>query len=401
MDARIDGDPVTERAGKAVEINALWIEAPRHHRRAVRPHRPATPTGPPLRHGGRSFAAPFPAPTGAASTTSSTARHGDDPPCRPNQLLAVSLPHGPSGPTASRVCRAELLPPIGLRSLPPARPGYRGRHRGGPAERDRAYHQGTVWPWLIGPFVDAARRVGGRRRPGRAGTAPRERGLGSVSETADGDAPHRPRLPVPGLVRGRADPRSPTSGGARRLTMKRVRHPGRLSIVLLVVAAACSSGGDGDGAGMTTSAASATTSTTTTLVQPVASGDFSGRALGRPGCKPASPISASEVPATSSDAEAWGLLFGVPKAGEELKVAWHMTGSGDLRATATSPGERWSLRCGYPRCTAARTGTDRATKWGTGGCSPIRGVGTSTLPATVVRPTCGCRCPPERRSAGR
>ena len=90
---------------------------------------------------------------------------------------------------------AALLTPIGLRSLDPADPDFRGRHRGGPADRDRAYHQGTVWPWLIGPYVDACRRaqlsttpyeslfVGLRRHLA-------EYGLGSVSETADGSAPH-------------------------------------------------------------------------------------------------------------------------------------------------------------------------------------------------------------------
>jgi glycogen debranching enzyme len=85
-----------------------------------------------------------------------------------------------------------LLTPLGLRSLAPGSAGYRGQHRGGPAERDGAYHQGTVWPWLIGPWTDACRRAGvptdGMLAGLRAHLA--EWGLGSVSETADGDPPH-------------------------------------------------------------------------------------------------------------------------------------------------------------------------------------------------------------------
>jgi glycogen debranching enzyme len=81
---------------------------------------------------------------------------------------------------------------MGLRSQSPRDEGYRGRHRGSVADRDTAYHTGTVWPWLIGPYVDAALRAG---RPtdgildGLVGHL-WEAGLGSVSETADGDAPH-------------------------------------------------------------------------------------------------------------------------------------------------------------------------------------------------------------------
>ena len=87
---------------------------------------------------------------------------------------------------------APLLTPLGLRSLAPDDPAYRPRHRGSPAERDSAYHQGTVWPWLIGPYVDAARRVGVPTDDLLEGLSGHlgEWGLGSVSETADGAAPH-------------------------------------------------------------------------------------------------------------------------------------------------------------------------------------------------------------------
>jgi glycogen debranching enzyme len=112
-------------------------------------------------------------------------------------LLAVSLPNAPLDPatdaarSAVAAC-APLVTSLGLRSLAPGSAGYTGRHRGGPAERDRAYHQGTVWPWLIGPWVDAAVKVGLDTTGVLAGLEAHlaEWGLGSVSETADGDPPH-------------------------------------------------------------------------------------------------------------------------------------------------------------------------------------------------------------------
>lgn len=99
-----------------------------------------------------------------ACSTSSTSPDGDDPTVRPNQLLAYSLPHAPLDDAgATSALAASLLTPLGLRSLAPDAPGYRGRHRGGPAQRDGAYHQGTVRPWLIGPWTDARLRAGAPR----------------------------------------------------------------------------------------------------------------------------------------------------------------------------------------------------------------------------------------------
>lgn len=94
--------------------------------------------------------------------------------------------------SGARVCLGELVTGLGLRSLHPGDPAYRGRHAGGPRERDLAYHQGTVWPWLIGPYFDAALRAGSV--PGETLDALTAHlgdwGLGSVSETASGEPPH-------------------------------------------------------------------------------------------------------------------------------------------------------------------------------------------------------------------
>lgn len=191
MDARVDGVPVTARAGKPVEVNALWVNGL------------AAVAGLQERFGldnastraleetaRRSFATRFRHGAGLVDVVDGPA--GDDPALRPNQLVAVSLPHGPlRDPGIVQACE-PLVTALGLRSLAPADPGYIPRHRGGPAERDRAYHQGTVWPWLIGPYVEAATRTG----VGVAGALDTlvahlaEWGLGSVSETADGEPPH-------------------------------------------------------------------------------------------------------------------------------------------------------------------------------------------------------------------
>ncbi len=115
-----------------------------------------------------------------------------DPSLRPNQLLAVSLPYAPLQERSVVEACAALLTPLGLRSLAPDDPAYISHHKGGPAERDRAYHQGTVWPWLIGPYVEAALKTGVPTDGVLDGLEAHlgEWGLGSVSETADGEAPH-------------------------------------------------------------------------------------------------------------------------------------------------------------------------------------------------------------------
>ncbi|WP_433125631.1 amylo-alpha-1,6-glucosidase [Micromonospora sp. CA-240977] len=204
MDARVYGVPVTPRTGKPVEVNALWINglaglaeltelAGQDAHELWRRHGQAT----------ASFRERFPAPTGwlhdvldapaPAYPLGGAALHDDDA-LRPNQLLAWSLPFAPLEPDEATLRRVAdgLLTPLGPRSLAPDSAEFVGRHRGGPAERDGGYHQGTVWPWLLGPYVDAARRGKMSVDDTFVGIESHltEYGLGSVSETADGLAPH-------------------------------------------------------------------------------------------------------------------------------------------------------------------------------------------------------------------
>jgi predicted glycogen debranching enzyme len=124
---------------------------------------------------------------------------------RPNQIFAVSLPYTMLSPDRSRcvveIVRKHLLTPYGLRTLAPSDRQYRGRYQGGPVERDGAYHQGTVWPWLTGPFITAYVRVNGASDAARNQASEwlmplrnhlSDAGLSHISEIFDGDAPQRP-----------------------------------------------------------------------------------------------------------------------------------------------------------------------------------------------------------------
>ena len=127
---------------------------------------------------------------------------------RPNQILAVgglpiSLIEGGHAKQIVEAVEQRLWTPLGLRSLAPHEPGYTPQCTGGVRERDSAYHQGTVWPWLIGPFVEAWVRVRGNTLEVKHQARERflvplmqhldEAGIGHISEIADGDAPHTPR----------------------------------------------------------------------------------------------------------------------------------------------------------------------------------------------------------------
>lgn len=201
MDARADGVAVTPRVGKPVEIQALWFNALSiaaawngdMRARAARAR--------------EAFAARFADPTrgGLYDVVDADGRTGAcDASLRPNQIFAVGgLPFALlEGEAARRVVaevEQELLTPMGLRTLARGDARYAPRYEGGPAARDRAYHQGTVWPWLIGPFVEAWLRVGGSKAAARArflgGLAAYRAGpgLGHLPEIADGEAPHAAR----------------------------------------------------------------------------------------------------------------------------------------------------------------------------------------------------------------
>jgi len=206
MDAKHGDTVFTPRHGKPVEINALWYHAlcvltersgPRDKKRASWYTEVAGRARKALAH---EFWNPE---TDCLFDVVRDDYH--DAAIRPNQILAVSLPHSALTRKQQRavvtVAERELLTPYGLRSLSPHDPAYRSRYAGNSWERDSAYHQGTVWGWLIGPFVEAYLRVHdfspsakSRMRAGLQTLVAHldEAGLGSVSEVFDGDPPHRP-----------------------------------------------------------------------------------------------------------------------------------------------------------------------------------------------------------------
>ena len=199
MDARCDGVPMTPRIGKPVEVNALWVQALRLAAQLAESTSRRERWSAIAARAASSFVSRFVRADGHGLLDVVDGPGGDSASVRPNQLLAVSLPDGPFdvlGPRRARaivdVCRTTLLTPLGLRSLSPDDASYRPYHRGSPAERDAAYHQGTVWPWLLGPYVDAAFHAGvplaGVLDSVEAHLT--EWGLGSISETTDGAAPH-------------------------------------------------------------------------------------------------------------------------------------------------------------------------------------------------------------------
>jgi predicted glycogen debranching enzyme len=204
MDARVGERVITPRIGKPVEVQALWINALRAACAGCECWEPT------LRRALASFRRRFVNEHGYLNDVVDVNHQPDtvDATLRPNQILAVGgLPMCLLEPRAARrvVDRVEkaLLTPLGLRSLDPADPAYSGRYQGGPAERDAVYHQGPVWPWLLGPFVEAWVRVRGGTNAAKRKARKRflepmlrhleEAGLGHVSEIADGDVPHTPR----------------------------------------------------------------------------------------------------------------------------------------------------------------------------------------------------------------
>lgn len=206
MDAKVEDWVVTPRRGKAVEINALWYNALRLLAGWVKNHRGDADAREIERLADQvqqSFNRRFWFAEGEYLYDVVDGEDGDDPACRPNQLFAISLPH----PVLDRarwepvlqVARDRLLTPMGLRSLAPGHPDYKPCYDGDLRSRDAAYHQGTVWGWLIGPFVDAWLKVYPNDRPTARAFIEgfedhlNEACIGTISEIFDAEAPYWPR----------------------------------------------------------------------------------------------------------------------------------------------------------------------------------------------------------------
>lgn len=206
MDATSHGEPVTPRHGYAVDINALWYNALSFTAELAARFAETLP-----------WPADLPARCADAfrrcfwledaGYLADACHEGEqDRALRPNQLLAVALPHSPLTPAQQRsvvdAVRRDLLTPYGLRTLSPRDPAYRGRYEGDQPTRDARYHQGTVWPWLLGPYGEALMRVSDDPAAAAAELAATIRplldhvlhgsGLYGVPEIFDGDAPQRP-----------------------------------------------------------------------------------------------------------------------------------------------------------------------------------------------------------------
>ena len=202
MDAKVGDWVVTPRQGKAVEINALWYHALCIMADfAQRLGQPAAAYEQRANQVRQSFARFWRDDLGFCADILDGPT-GDDLALRPNGLLAVALPNSPLTPSQQRrlldACARHLLTSIGLRSLAASDPNYIGLYLGNRRTRDGAYHQGTTWAWLIGPFVQAHLRVYQDPALARAFLEPfrhhlSDAGLGSISEIADGDAPFTPR----------------------------------------------------------------------------------------------------------------------------------------------------------------------------------------------------------------
>jgi predicted glycogen debranching enzyme len=208
MDARVDGRPVTPREGKPVEIQALWFNALRtmsDFASSLGDEHSAKAYAARAERCRASFLRLFPDET-AAGLVDCVDGAWRDRSVRPNQLFAVSLHNSmvPKSLARSVLATVEehLLTPYGLRTLSPKDPAYRGRYEGGPEERDAVYHEGTVWPWLLGAYATAFRRANGdgpktakaiRRLLAPLGEFLLGDGLGQIPEIFDGDAPHLPR----------------------------------------------------------------------------------------------------------------------------------------------------------------------------------------------------------------
>ena len=207
MDAKVGDWVVTPRTGKPVEINALWINAletmaqfaHQLNNSADNYERLSTQA----RHSFQKFwNAERNCCFDVIDVPGAAKKFGNDPALRPNQIFAVSLPVSPLSKEQQKsvvdLCAQNLLTCCGLRSLAPGEPGYQGHYGGDQRSRDGAYHQGTVWGWLLGPFALAHFRAYGDRAEALGYLEPlgsdiSAYGLGTLAEIFDGDPPHTPR----------------------------------------------------------------------------------------------------------------------------------------------------------------------------------------------------------------
>jgi len=204
MDAKVGDWVVTPRIGKPVEVQALWINT----LRVAAMWNPQWQQ--PAERALQAFHERFTDPSTQALVDNvdvDFVKGAVDRSIRPNQIFAVGglpfpLLEGAAARAVVDQVEAQLLTPLGLRTLAPSDPAYQGHYGGPPLARDGAYHQGTVWPWLLGPFVEAWLRVHGAEPDARAQAKARfldplyahldHVGLDHLSEIADGDAPHTP-----------------------------------------------------------------------------------------------------------------------------------------------------------------------------------------------------------------
>jgi predicted glycogen debranching enzyme len=202
MDAKVGDWVVTPRTGKPVEVNALWINALETIAEFARLlARPSGGYEKLSAKAQKNFQRFWNEERGCCFDVIDVPGGGNDASLRPNQIFGVSLPVSPLSEDQQKavvdVCAQHLLTSYGLRSLAPGEPGYLGHYSGGPRDRDAAYHQGTVWGWLLGPFVLAHLRVyddavEAMRFLEPLGISVHMYGLGTLGEIFEGDAPFTP-----------------------------------------------------------------------------------------------------------------------------------------------------------------------------------------------------------------
>ena len=202
MDAKIGDWLVTPRIGKPVEINTLWINALNTMAEFARQLKQPGEGYAKLRDKAvKNFQKFWNPQRNCCFDVLDVPGVGADASLRPNQIFAVSLPFSPLTQAQQKnvvnTVGRELLTSVGLRSLAPSDPAYKGQYTGGPRERDSAYHQGTIWPWLLGPFALAHFKIHGDRAAAKSfleplGNTIHSAGLGTISEICSGDPPFPP-----------------------------------------------------------------------------------------------------------------------------------------------------------------------------------------------------------------